>query len=174
MGIRVKRAHQSLLIISTLMGSWLGMQAVHEFGHVAGAWLSGGSVAKVVLNPLTISRTDLAQNPNPLFVVWCGPVGGVLTPLAFWSAAAFMALPEAFVFRFFAGFCLIANGAYISIGSFDRAGDCETMLRYGSPISLLWLFGALTMPVGLWLWHRQGPLLVWEALKGKSIVAPST
>jgi hypothetical protein len=58
--------------------------------------------------------------------------------------------------RFFAGFCLIANGAYIGVGSFDRIGDCDEMLRHGSPIWHLWLFGAATMPLGLWLWHGQG------------------
>jgi hypothetical protein len=39
------------------------MQAVHEFGQVAGAWLAGRQVARVVLPPLTLSRTDLAHNP---------------------------------------------------------------------------------------------------------------
>jgi hypothetical protein len=74
--------HQVILIASTLLGSWLGMQAVHELGHVAGAWLTGGRVEKVVLHPLTISRTDLAHNPAPLLVVWAGPTVGVLLPLA--------------------------------------------------------------------------------------------
>lgn len=45
------------------------MQAIHECGHVLGAWLTGGQVARVVLNPLTLSRTDLAENPRPLVVV---------------------------------------------------------------------------------------------------------
>jgi hypothetical protein len=133
------------------------MQAVHEFGHVVGAWLTGGRIEKIVLYPLTISRTDLAANPRPLIVVWAGPAIGVALPLLIWSLAAVTKLPGAFVLRFFAGFCLIANGAYISGGSFDRIGDCGVMLHYGSPIWQLWLFGAVTAPIGLWLWHRQGP-----------------
>jgi hypothetical protein len=28
------------------------------------------------------------------------------------------------------------------------------MLRHGSPIWTLWLFG-LTVPIGIWLWHGQ-------------------
>ena len=82
------RLHQALLMGSTLVLSWLGMMAVHEFGHVLGAWLSGGTIAKVVLHPLTISRTDLAHNPHPLLVVWAGPAVGVLLPLLAWGAAA--------------------------------------------------------------------------------------
>jgi hypothetical protein len=62
------------------------------------------------------------------------------------------------VLRFFAGFCLLANGVYIAGGSFDRIGDCGEMLRHGSPLWLLWLFGVVTAPLGLWLWHRQGRL----------------
>lgn len=66
---RLARLHQTILIASTLLGSWLGMQAIHEVGHVLGATLSGARVVQVVLHPLTISRTDLAENPHPLFVV---------------------------------------------------------------------------------------------------------
>jgi hypothetical protein len=152
----MKRLDQAVLIGSAVLGSWLGMQAVHEFGHVLGAWLTGGRVARIVLYPLTISRTDLADNPHPLPVVWAGPVFGVLLPLALWGAAAGLGMPGAFLLRFFAGFCLIANGAYIAGSSFDGAGDCGQMLRHGSPIWQLWLFGAATVPAGLWLWHRQG------------------
>ena len=150
-----KRGQQIVLIASTLIGSWLGMQAVHEFGHVLGAWLTGGRVSRVVLSPISISRTDLSSNPKPLFVVWSGPVVGALLPLAVWAAAIAVQTPGAFVLRFFAGFCLIANGAYIAVGSFDGIGDCGVMRAYGSPVCLHWLFGVTTAPSGLWLWHGQ-------------------
>src|SRR5947209_1664490 len=140
--------HQCILIVSTVVASWLGMQAVHESGHVVGAWLTGGRVAKVVLHPLTISRTDLAHNPNPLAVVWAGPLLGVLLPVAFWGVAAGLRMPGAFLLRFFAGFCLIGNGAYIAGGSFGGIGDCGEMLRHGSSIWQLWLFGVVTIPIG--------------------------
>jgi hypothetical protein len=132
------------------------MQAVHECGHVLGAWMTGGEVIRIVLHPLTISRTDLGLNPHPLPVVWAGPVFGVLFPLALWGTAATLRMPGSFVLRFFAGFCLIANGSYIAAGSFARVGDCGEMLRHGSLMWQLWLFGAITIPAGFWLWHRQG------------------
>src|SRR5437762_5721447 len=119
----MNRLSQTILIASTLLGSWLGMQAIHESGHVIGALLTGGRVARVVLHPLTISRTDLAVNPHPLAGAWAGPVGGVLLPLLAWAVAACLRTPAAFMVRFFAGFCLIANGAYIGAGSFDGVGD---------------------------------------------------
>src|SRR3954467_14258183 len=111
-----QRLHQAVLIGSTLPACWLGMQAVHEFGHVCGAWTTGGRVERVVLHPLTISRTDLAENPAPPAVVWAVPVLGVVLPLVVWLAAAAAKRPAAFVLRFFAGFCLLANGLYIAVG----------------------------------------------------------
>jgi peptidase M50B-like protein len=152
----MKRVHQLVLIASTLAGSWLGMQAVHELGHVLACWLSGGKVAKVVLHPLTISRTDYVSNPAPLTTVWAGPLAGVLLPLALWGPAAAARLRGHFVLRFFAGFCLIANGAYIAGGAMSAIGDCREMLRHGSPLWLLWLFGLVSVPAGLWLWSGQG------------------
>ncbi|HQR08894.1 MAG TPA: hypothetical protein PLN21_18885 [Gemmatales bacterium] len=152
----MNRLHQSLLIGSTILASWLGMQAIHEFGHVVGAWATGGTVSQVVLSPLTISRTDLAQNPSPLMVVWMGPILGVIIPLLLWLLGRLIKMPGSYVLRFFAGFCMIANGLYIGVGTFDRVGDCGVMLRNGSPEWHLWLFGALTAPAGLWLWHQQG------------------
>jgi hypothetical protein len=163
----MKRLRQAMLIGSTVLGSWLGMQAVHESGHALGAWLTGGRVARVVLHPLTLSRTDLGHNPRPLFVAWAGPVFGSLLPLLLWGVAAGLRLPGAFVLRFFAGFCLVANGVYIAGGSFDRIGDCGEMLRHGSAAWQLWLFGALTAPAGLWLWHNQGPHFGLGSARGR-------
>src|SRR5262245_2292907 len=119
----MKRLHQGVLIGSTLALCWLGMMAVHELGHVCGAWVTGGRVGKVVLHPSTISRADLTHNPRPLVVVWAGPVVGVVAPLAAWGVAAGLRWSEAYLARFFAGFCLLANGAYIGAGSFEGVGD---------------------------------------------------
>ena len=151
------RAQQLLLITSTLLGSWFGMQAVHELGHVLGAMATGAEVTQVVLSPLAISRTDVINNTRPLVVAWAGPIVGVLLPLVIWHAATVARLRFAFVLRFFAGFCLVANGLYIGVGSVGRVGDCGDMLRHGSPMWQLWLFGAITVPVGFWVWRGLGP-----------------
>jgi hypothetical protein len=131
------------------------MQAVHELGHVLAAWLTGGTVQRVVLHPFTISRTDVSPNPHPLIVAWGGPLVGVILPLvaAACSRAVFPAAQR--FFDFFAGLCLIANGAYIGVGSLDGIGDAGEMLRHGSPRWLLATFGILSAVCGLWIWHRQ-------------------
>ena len=140
--------------------------AVHEFGHVLAAWATGGSVARVVLHPLQISWSAFAPNPRPLLVAWSGPLLGSLLP-----AVAFLLLralrcpvllralrcPGLFLVRFFAGFCLVANGLYLFIDAFTRDGDGGTLLRHGAASWELWLFAGLVTPLGFWLWHGLGP-----------------
>lgn len=130
---------------------------VHELGHILAAYLTGGGVTKVVLHPLDISRTDVSPNPQPVLVVWAGPVLGVMIPLVIWGVFCKLRIPGDYLARFFAGFCLIANGGYIAIGSFESIGDAGDMLRYGSGNWQLWLFGIVTIPPGFLLWHRLGP-----------------
>ena len=77
----MQRLHQLLFVVSLVALSWLAMMAVHELGHVLGALVTGGSVERVVLHPLTISQTDVSPNPHPAFVVWLGPLFGCLLPL---------------------------------------------------------------------------------------------
>ena len=153
----MKRLHQVLLIGTFLPLCWLAMMAVHELGHINWVIAAGGTVERVVLHPLTISRTDVSPNPSPRFVVWGGPIVGVLLPLFFLLIAKVNKLQWAYMLQFFAGFCLIANGAYIGVGSFGRIGDAGDMLRLGSPIWSLWLFGVVALPLGLCLWNGLGP-----------------
>ena len=78
----MQRVHQFLFALSLVALSWFAMMAVHELGHVAGAFVTGGSVERVALYPLTISLTEVAPNPHPAVVVWLGPVVGCVIPLA--------------------------------------------------------------------------------------------
>jgi hypothetical protein len=154
---RMNRLLQLLLIATFLPLCWFGMMAVHELGHVIGAYATGGRVARVVLHPLAISRTDLAHNPHPLIVAWSGPVIGVLLPLVVLGVFRLAGLPGRYLVRFFAGFCLIANGAYLGAGAWAGIGDAGDLLRLGTRIGWLLAFGLLTVPAGLFLWHGLGP-----------------
>ena len=139
------RIPQLVFIVSSLGLSWYGMMAVHELGHVSGALLTGGRVQQVVLHPATISRTDISPNPSPLVVVWLGPVVGCGLPLLIRLLLGRRSGLAGQLASFFAGFCLIANGAYISIGAFDGIGDCGIMLSQGSPLWVLIAFGAINL-----------------------------
>src|SRR5688572_6941096 len=55
---RQDRFHQVVLLGSLLLLCWLLMQVVHEAGHVLAARISGAEVERIVLHPLSVSRTD--------------------------------------------------------------------------------------------------------------------
>lgn len=134
------------------------MQAVHELGHVLGALTSGGSVQQVMLAPLILSRTDVDPNPNPGWVVWLGPILGSFIPVL---VAGFLGRATRLLRKsclFFAGFYLIANGAYIGGGAVPEIGDCKVMLATGTPKTLMVIFGVTTASFGLLVWHSLGDL----------------
>jgi len=149
----VRRALFGVLL---LYASWVGMMLTHECGHVLHAWLSGGKIAHVSLPLAGFSRTDVAPNPHPQFVAWGGAVWGCFTPLLLLAAACRFARPRRLLL-FFAGFCLIANGAYLAVGLPLRAGDAGDLVRHGAPPWTLVAFGVITVPLGLAFWHLLGP-----------------
>ncbi len=146
------------------------MMALHEVGHIVGALATGGRVERVVLHPLTISRTDVSPNPHPAVVVWLGPLIGCLLPLALFAAVPRRVPVLRKDVQFFAGLCLIANGAYISDGSLGQVGDAGDMLRTGTPLAAMLAFGAITIVAGLYLWHRLGSIR--QFIDDPSIVTP--
>jgi hypothetical protein len=151
------RLFQVILITSILGLSWLGMQVVHESGHVLAAWTGGEKVYRVVLHPLTISRTDTSHERHPLLVIWGGPVVGVLLPLGALGLSKLIRFRWFYLRQFFAGFCLVANGVYLGVGSFDGVGDAGDLLQHGVPWWTLIAFGLFCVPCGLFLWHGLGP-----------------
>lgn len=160
------RLEQAALIVSASALSWLLMSAVHELGHVLGAASTGASVERVVLHPLAISRTDVRPNPRPLVVGWAGPIVGIAIPLAAIAVCRRLNRVIRDLVSFFAGVCLIANGLYLGVGSFYRIGDAGDLLRHGAAAWHLWLFGAATVPLGLWLWNGTGPTFGFGVARG--------
>jgi hypothetical protein len=152
---------QTQLIGSTVIFSWLAMQVVHEAGHMLHAWLTGGKVTRVVLHPLEISRTDVEPNPHPQFVAWGGPIWGSVWPLAVLGAVRAARWPHAWLAAFFAGFCLVANGAYLLGGAFYPAGDAEVLLQHGAPRGALLGFGVVATAGGFYLWNGLGKHFGW-------------
>jgi len=136
--------------------AWLLMQSVHEFGHVIHAWLSGGTVRNVVLYPTELSRTDVSPNPRPNFVTWGGPLWGVVIPLALAGILKHLGSPYSFLTQFFAGFCLVSNGAYLAAGALARVGDADDLLRHGTPMVLPVAAGVMAVAAGLFLWDGLG------------------
>ncbi|MCA8996959.1 MAG: M50 family metallopeptidase [Planctomycetaceae bacterium] len=141
-----------LLLVFSALWSWLAMQAVHELGHALAALATGGTIQAVRFHPLSISQTFVDPNPHPGIVVWMGPVLGAVLPVLLWGLARAARLRFAWFLQFFAGFCLIANGAYIGTGIWDPVGDAADLVRLGVPPWQLALFGLPTFSTGLWCW----------------------
>jgi len=132
------------------------MMLVHEFGHMIHAWVSGGVVSHLEFGLLEFSRTDFSHNPHPLFVAWGGAIWGCLIPLALVVASDRLGRRARWSARFFAGFCLIANGAYLGTGWTLMAGDAGDLVRLGPRPWHLVIFGVVTAGAGLYLWHGLG------------------
>jgi hypothetical protein len=102
-------------------------------------------------------------------VVWAGPIVGVIDPLLAWLLVRWLRKREPTQWQgiesaitFLAGFCLLANGAYLGLGWIDRVGDTGVMMRLGTPVWLMVGFGVLCAVGGFALWHQMGP---WLGLK---------
>ncbi|WP_437229858.1 M50 family metallopeptidase [Planctomicrobium sp. SH661] len=132
--------------------SWLLMQVIHELGHVLAAWMVGGTILHVDLHPLHISETAIRPKPWPEFVVWSGPVVASIVPLLVWGAGRQLRSEWEPCLRFFAGFCLIANGAYLGSAIVAPVGDAFDLVQLGTPRWQLGVFGLVTVPVGIRFW----------------------
>ena len=156
-GVLRRRVYQVVLLTSLSIASWMGMMLIHEAGHVFAAVLTGGVVERLIWHPLTFSRTEVDPNPRPLIVAWSGPLIGAFYP---WIAAWILARigrGHVHLVRFFAGFCLIANGVYIGLGWIDHVGDAGDLVRLGTPLVVMIGFGIAASGMGLWEWHRASP-----------------
>lgn len=157
--------HRTQIIIGIVVAvlSWYAMMAVHEAGHCLGAVVTGASIENVEIPIVGFSRTDVSGSLHPLIVVWGGPVFGAVAPLVLLLLVNRVGGRVGHGIRFFIGFCLLANGAYIGVGAFLRAGDCQDMLKYGSPLWLLVGFGVVASMAGMFVWHRMGSIREWFA-----------
>jgi hypothetical protein len=155
----MNRPTRIILALVTLYISWMAMMAVHESGHVLAALAGRGRGRRVVLPFTDFSRTDVDPNPSPRLEVWGGPVWGSVIPLLGWLLVrGKFSKPVNIAVGFFAGLCLVANGAYLGIGWTMTAGDAAQLKKLGTPIWLLILFGLTTTVLGLFIWHTLGRL----------------
>jgi hypothetical protein len=135
------------------------MMAVHELGHVLHAIASDGVVARVVVGPFEMSRTDLWRNPHPAFVAAGGVVWGAILPFLVSLTVPAHWAPGRHLARFFAGFCLAANGVYLLVGGLHDGGDPGDLRHFGVPLLPIMFAGLIETTLGLRVWHGLGPRL---------------
>lgn len=147
------------LVACTLIASWYGMLLVHELGHVLAAWGTGSEVAAVRVPWVGFSQTEMVRYAEPAWVVVAaGPAAGVVLPALAWLAVRRIARgwsgePLA---RFFAGFCLVANGGYMASALVNASGDAADLLALGVPRWALGVPGLVSAGLGLAAWNGLG------------------
>ena len=101
-------------------------------------------------------------NPCPQMELWGGAIGGILFPLLIWGIWKSVRFPEVHLPRFWAGFCLIANGAYFG-GDFSQRGptDAGLLTELGTDRFSLVCFGIIAIALGLTLWNGQSRYFGW-------------
>jgi hypothetical protein len=135
--------------------SWLAMQVVHEFGHILAARATGATVEKVVLLPWTLSRTEVSPPAFPQIYHLSGALTGMLLPVILWLFGRLAKLRETFLLRFFAGFCLVANGVYLVAGIFYPMTDSGGYLAAGGSGWIPVAIGIPAVVAGFFLWNGQ-------------------
>jgi hypothetical protein len=145
---------RAIFILPVIYLSWIAMLAVHEFGHVIHAWLSGGHVTDISFPLLGFSQTFVDPNPHPLIVAVGGPLWGAAIPTLIIVSLLCVRRKPPEILWFFTGFCLISNGAYIGLGWLKNSGDAHDMARQGMPIFIIIVFGAVCTAGGLLCWHQ--------------------
>jgi hypothetical protein len=149
------------IVLLATIASWYGMMAIHEVGHCLAAWVTGGVVEKVHFPLLGFSQTFYHENPHPLAVAWAGAAGCAVLAALLLRASRNMRRPYQQALLYFAGFSLIANGLYLGLGGFDRVGDCAELLNHGAKLWQLVAVGIGASALGVYSWHRMGPLRGW-------------
>ena len=127
------------------------MTFTHESGHIIGGWLGGGDLKDAQLYPWQLPYSTFDPDPHPLITLWCGPVLGVLIPLAF------AVLIRCEGMWFIAYFCVLANGSYLAIAwiTGDRLLDTPKLLDKGeTPLSIA-IYCLLTIGVGYWGFRKS-------------------
>ena len=96
-----------------------------------------------------------------------GPLFGVIFPFIIFLIFRISKFKQVFLFRFFAGFCFVANGVYISYVQPEGSLDPAIMLANGTPKWVIILFGVIMVASGLFLWHGQRKHFGLAKEKGK-------
>jgi hypothetical protein len=127
------------------------MTFTHEAGHIVGGWASGGKLQDAHLMPWELPHSHFDPDPHPLVTLWCGPILGVVVPLAL-----AVAIRRGWAW-FVAHFCVISNGAYLAIAwlTGDRFLDTAKLLERGAHPITIAAYCLLTIGFGYVGFRRQ-------------------
>ncbi len=137
-----------LLVTPIAVWCWLAMVFVHELGHVAAAWLTGGQVVHGELRPGYLPQTLVRPNPRPSVVIWAGLVVGCVAPLSGLALRSVRWMWIGAVADFWPSFCLLAGGVYLAVGGAEPLTDTGQLIALGWSLWLLVSIGVAVATFG--------------------------
>lgn len=153
---RVKRLQQMLIVLGIFVFSYNLGNLIHESGHALNAVLTGGSLNKITMSPLSWCYT-WTSGGNRIFVIWGGFLWQTIIPivllfLCFKSRIALYAL-------FLALVSFAESGIYMIAGAAAGIGDGGSLVKLGTPPFILITVGGilllcclpLSLPIGVLL-----------------------
>ncbi len=142
-------------LLVRLAWGWELMLLTHEIGHLIAAGCTGAVVLQSNLLPWVLPCTLIEQNPHPHVVAWGGITSGVGIPIVIWGVLTWLQRPAAATGAGLAGFCLLANGAYLAAGGGESLTDTGVLRALGWSNGLLIVVGLVLAVPGYWLCRRD-------------------
>ncbi len=150
---------RALLLLAAFSIGYNAHTLIHELGHALAMWTTGGSVARIALNPFSWSYTSYGSPPAcPLITAWAGvvfsSVVGVLSLALIWSRRDAWCVAVALM-----GVCtLLGNGLYLTVDALLHAGgDATSIIALGTPQLYVVGSGIALVALGLVACHLQLP-----------------
>lgn len=162
------RARVSVVLVAAIAWAWLAMLLTHELGHIVAVPLTGGELTYVNVYPGQIPSTLAGANPRPGVVLWAGFFSGWLIPQGVALLLRGGILRHAA--RCWAGFCWVANGAYLAFGGLERFADTAQLIRLGWSAWLLVPAGVAAAVLGYWQFRAALPRL-YEQFTSQLVIA---
>lgn len=143
-------AKRSLLLLGSFAFGYNAAMILHELGHACGAWLSGGTVARIALHPFSWSYTHYGAAPrSPVFATWAGMLIGtgaglvILIVVRFFRSAWLHPL-------LLTGICsLMVNGIYFGVdGVLLAGGDATRLVAMGASRAAVSGVGLIMLALG--------------------------
>ncbi len=155
---QIRCLQQMLIVLGMFVFSYNFGNLIHESGHALNAVLTGGSLNKITMSPLSWCYASTSGG-NETFVVWGGFLWQTIVPtvvlLLLWYFKSRLSLYALFLVLVSFG----ASGVYMIAGAVAGVGDGGSLVRYGVPPFLLLTVGsvlllfclALSLPMGVLL-----------------------